>query len=1714
MKYKRKTVFSLLSVLLLIAIFTGSAFALSGDGTNISHTGGGSYVSGAYLVPSSDADHHVGFRFTWLTKDASGNYTRKAALDVFYKGYNPNSSWGYHIKATVNGTTYRNLSKYEYKRWFNSVSIDREYYTDTNYKYCNRTSIPVTLPADEAAMTTWGKIDSNMNLILNKMVTGATVANMKAEDFVFIEPIYRVKIENTNYCITVTEMGLIGCIVCSNSSTGTEGEGWGSGWITIRRYTNYIWPDALKTAETHAGVAKGTTLSSSSYATFENMVKKGFGLMVVWNTSPHVLTVYYQTGTGNSSLKIGSGYKLASDYTNYTSSYIRNSANNYFTQTVNYDNNLTLMQGNSSGFNLTRDYYAFSKWKLDGTTTYYNGGASVKASALNSSVATSNQSATLVAVWAPVEYTITYNLNGGKIGTSSTSPTQKYTYETDLYIGNYSTGGTAYTEPTKAGNTFAGWKYTGNTVGYWTKNAVYANRYNKGLYEHGNITLTAQWTPVTYSVTYNANGGSGAPGAQTKSHGVNLTLSSTKPTRSGYTFNGWNTKADGTGVDYASGGTYTGNANLALYAKWTANKLTIAYDCYGSSPTITDTSKGFVLGAYNRLTTTSSSIAHKSISGTDNVYYQSFTYNNELGGSGLHDFATFGLSAPTGYRFTYWKSGDNNQLFDQSTTTYKPSDFTDEILTGDGQVWLTAQFAANTYSVKFNGNGATSGSMNNESFTYGIAKALTANAFSRVFTVTYNYNGNGSSNTTANATASFNGWATSASGGKVYNNQQSVSNLTASNGATVNLYAKWTDGSVTLPTPTRTGYTFTGWYTAATDGTKVGNGGASYAPSANIILYAHWRPNELTIAYDCNGSAVTITDASKGFTFGTYNRLCSTTQTNKTIAGTDHVYYQLFKYDNALGGTGLHDFATFGLAAPTGYRFSCWKNGSKTFDESTTTYKPTDFTDAILTGDTYIWLTAQFTPISYSVRFNGNSATAGSMSDESFTYGASKALTANAFSRAFTVTYNYNDNGSANTTANAAATFTGWATSANGSKIYNDRQSVSNLSSTDGAVVHLYAKWTDGSVILPSPTRTGYTLDGWYTAASGGTKVGNGGASYTVGANTTLYAHWTPIGYSVKFNGNGSTSGTMANQNFVYDTAQNLTANAYRREFTVTYNYNYSGAVNTAVTAVSTFRGWATAAANNAVFSDRQSVKNLTSSNGAVIDIYAKWTDISVTLLTPTRMGYTFDGWYTSANGGAKIGNGGASYTVSANITLYAHWSPDSFTVSYNANGGTGAPAAQTKPFGVDLTLSTAVPTRTGYNFKSWNTKADGTGTSYAPGDLYTKDESVILYATWTVKTYTVLYNANGGIGAPLMQIKTHGIPLILSSKIPTRTNYIFVAWNTKQDGTGKSYNPGQSYTDNSSVILYAQWCAAYDLRLEPVVPNAPYRSGTEVITSFYLLNSGTVPVIPDHNISVHIRIYSNGTLIKSASASAVVPGNEKNLYYVKWTVPNGIGSVTATADIVENGVATESVTRSYSVIPNEIYSTPDTQYEASAPEGFTVPTVPGDESQTKTWYVWSYQNGSFVKMNYGLAIGMSAPIITPDASANATYESGVWTMKSGYGFAIQANSTVTPLGGYSMPDQNAYTLPQYATALFPEFSYLAQQGKCRTLQLNGNTWSFRQNANYGNIHFTPLWFPDGNYTVVVKLSDCWTPLGMITRQTRTNTVVISGSAYDDWTIG
>jgi uncharacterized protein (TIGR02145 family)/uncharacterized repeat protein (TIGR02543 family) len=203
-----------------------------------------------------------------------------------------------------------------------------------------------------------------------------------------------------------------------------------------------------------------------------------------------------------------------------------------------------------------------------------------------------------------------------------------------------------------------------------------------------------------------------------------------------------------------------------------------------------------------------------------------------------------------------------------------------------------------------------------------------------------------------------------------------------------------------------------------------------------------------------------------------------------------------------------------------------------------------------------------------------------------------------------------------------------------------------------------------------------------------------------------------------------------------------------------------------------------------------------------------KTHDITLTLSStvPTRTGYVFAGWNTSSNGSGTSYASGASYTANAGVTLYAQWTANTYTVTYNANNGTGAPANQTKTHDVALTLSAAVPARTGYAFAGWNTSSNGSGTSYVSGASYTANAGVTLYAQWTANTYTVTYNANNGTGAPSNQTKTHDVALTLSAAVPTRTSYAFAGWNTSANGSGTSYSSGASYTANAVVTLYAQW--------------------------------------------------------------------------------------------------------------------------------------------------------------------------------------------------------------------------------------------------------------------------------------------------------------------
>ena len=185
-----------------------------------------------------------------------------------------------------------------------------------------------------------------------------------------------------------------------------------------------------------------------------------------------------------------------------------------------------------------------------------------------------------------------------------------------------------------------------------------------------------------------------------------------------------------------------------------------------------------------------------------------------------------------------------------------------------------------------------------------------------------------------------------------------------------------------------------------------------------------------------------------------------------------------------------------------------------------------------------------------------------------------------------------------------------------------------------------------------------------------------------------------------------------------------------------------------------------------------------------------------------TKTGHTFSHW---TSGGYNYSPGDLIH-LSSNKTLYAVWSANRYTVSYNANGGSGAPAAQTKYYGTTLILSSTKPTRHGYAFLGWAYSSSSTASvTYNPGDAYTTNAGAVLYAVWG---HSVSYNANGGTGAPATQYFQHGYSATLSSAKPTWSGYNFVGWSTSSArDTDSVWAPGTTLMSiNQNYILYAVW--------------------------------------------------------------------------------------------------------------------------------------------------------------------------------------------------------------------------------------------------------------------------------------------------------------------
>jgi len=213
--------------------------------------------------------------------------------------------------------------------------------------------------------------------------------------------------------------------------------------------------------------------------------------------------------------------------------------------------------------------------------------------------------------------------------------------------------------------------------------------------------------------------------------------------------------------------------------------------------------------------------------------------------------------------------------------------------------------------------------------------------------------------------------------------------------------------------------------------------------------------------------------------------------------------------------------------------------------------------------------------------------------------------------------------------------------------------------------------------------------------------------------------------------------------------------------------------------------------------------------NGPVNQDKETGESVTISSTVPTRIGYTFSGWNTIADGSGTSYSAGTTYSTDADLILYAVWTPNTYTISYNSNGGSGTTNATSCSYGKSCTLRNNAFTKTGYTFIGWTDSETGTEVVYEDEYtilLYNQTSNMTLYALWKINTYTVSYNANYGTGEPSDQVKTYGETLTLSETVPTRDKHQFVEWNTKADGSGTSYQPGDSYSTEQVLTLYAIW--------------------------------------------------------------------------------------------------------------------------------------------------------------------------------------------------------------------------------------------------------------------------------------------------------------------
>ncbi len=437
------------------------------------------------------------------------------------------------------------------------------------------------------------------------------------------------------------------------------------------------------------------------------------------------------------------------------------------------------------------------------------------------------------------------------------------------------------------------------------------------------------------------------------------------------------------------------------------------------------------------------------------------------------------------------------------------------------------------------------------------------------------------------------------------------------------------------------------------------------------------------------------------------------------------------------------------------------------------------------------------------------------------------------------------------------------------------------------------------------------------------------------------------------------------------------------------------------------------------------------------VTYYDKYGDLP----TPARTGYTFAGWYTAASGGTQV-TSATTVAVNAGSTLYAHWTADDYTVTFDKNGG-DTPSQASKTVTYDSTYGTlATVSRTGYTFAGWYTAASG-GTQVTNTTTVGTAKNHTIYAHWTANSYTVSFDKNGG-DTPSQASKTVTYDSTYGTLATvSRTGYTFAGWYTEKEG-GTRVTDATKVTTAGSHTIYAHWTPnTYTITFSGAVSG----SGS---TDYTYVQSGTIPFPQAVDQTGSGKYFTGWKLTTSPATKPTVNGTAVNtsaLYQPGQALAfNGgaLGNMTFTAQYTSltgtsstSEMLTISGKSSIPAPPAKVTYTVKVTGNDSL-KALTIGGVTVTRNGTEDFVLTTTGNGS----KSVVIEGEDAGSVTANGTLTVTYKTLTVTVNANKAVTLQGGPALTRSGPVGGVYTYSYTARDPGSSSFPVLVDGAETGK------------------------------------------------------------------------